>query len=89
MRHQRARGAGGRGLGTQFGADVASCAGLVFGHHRLAPVLLHLAAEHPREYVRSAAGSKRHDDPHGLGREGLRLRKRRGNKGSEAQKSDF
>ena len=54
----------GRRFGGRLRADDGVGARPVLDHDRLAPVLAHLLADHPRHDVRRTAGGKRHDDPH-------------------------
>ncbi len=62
------------GLGDDLGTNVAAGSGLVLDDHRLTDGVLQLGADEPRQDVRSAARSKRHDDPHRFG-ERLSLRR--------------
>ena len=52
----------GRCLGDLLRAQHRIGAGTVLDQNRLPPILVHLLADHAREYVRGATGGERHDD---------------------------
>ena len=65
-------------LGDHIHAEHAAGAGLVLDDHRLAPARAELVAHRAHDQVERAAGPRRHDDLHRLGRPGvLRQRGRR------------
>ena len=57
-RHQQEGVAVGFGAGDLFGGDIAAGADARVEDDRLTEGLRHLGAEHPRDHVRVAAGSK-------------------------------
>ena len=78
----------GRGLGDDVGADGRGRAGLVVHDHRLAPARGQLLGHHAGHHVRLAAWRERHDESHGLAREGrLGVHRRGGQRERGAQQA--